>query len=93
MFSLSTDWADRATEAAKTRKKQNTVKVSKKLAETVGKDGGTYFNEANPYEPDWKETFWGLEKYEKLLKIKKKVDPEGLLMCNRCVGTNIVLSP
>lgn len=69
------------------------IEVSKRLANIVGKDGGTYLNEANPYEPIWKEAFWGMEKYEKLLKIKKKVDPEGLFMCNRCVGTDIVLSP
>ena len=58
----------------------------------VGPNGGTYTNEANPYEPYWKEAFWG-SNYKKLLKIKKRIDPKNLLTCNRCVGTDIVLQP
>jgi hypothetical protein len=49
-------------------------------------------NEANPYEPNWQEAFWGTN-YAKLLKVKKRIDPKYLLACNRCVGGGIVLEP
>ncbi|KAI0467445.1 FAD-binding domain-containing protein [Xylaria cf. heliscus] len=48
-------------------------------------DMGAYVNENNPGEPDWQHTFWG-ENYERLLQIKRKVDPEDILWCHPCVG-------
>jgi FAD/FMN-containing dehydrogenase len=36
--------------------------------------------------------FWG-EKYDRLLGIKKRVDPTGVFVCNRCVGGDILLEP
>jgi FAD/FMN-containing dehydrogenase len=44
------------------------------------------------YEPHWKEVFWG-PNYEKLRKIKERIDPQNLFNCNRCVGTDLVLVP
>ncbi|KIK56952.1 hypothetical protein GYMLUDRAFT_1012473 [Collybiopsis luxurians FD-317 M1] len=51
----------------------------------IAPDSGVYLNEANIYEPDWEHAFWG-ENYPKLLAIKYKYDPAGLLNCWRCVG-------
>lgn len=65
------------------------VDASEALGSIVGPEGGTYINEANPYEPDWEQVFWG-DKYERLLKIKKRVDPQGRFGCNRCVGGDVV---
>lgn len=48
-------------------------------------DSGAYMNEADPYEPDWQHQFWG-ENYERLLKIKRAVDPDDSLWCHPCVG-------
>jgi FAD/FMN-containing dehydrogenase len=48
---------------------------------------GAYMNEAHSRAPQWKEDFFG-ENYAKLLEIKKKWDPNGLLRCNRCVGSD-----
>lgn len=42
------------------------------------------------YEPNWESVFWG-DKYERLLEIKRRVDPTGLFICNRCVGGELVL--
>ncbi|KAI1134260.1 FAD-binding domain-containing protein [Hypoxylon sp. FL0543] len=53
--------------------------------ELTGADGGTYPNEANPFTPNWRESWWG-DNYEALVKIKRKYDPEGLLKCWKCVG-------
>ena len=47
---------------------------------------GAYFNEAFVYEPNWQKTFWG-KNYEKLARIKKRVDPQNVLWCRRCVGS------
>lgn len=95
VFSLSTDWADSAPEDEKRALRLQLVEVSRRLGEIVGESeggGGTYVNEANPYEPEWKSVFWG-EKYERLLRIKRRVDPGNLFVCNRCVGTDVVLEP
>ncbi|KAA8650336.1 hypothetical protein EYZ11_000705 [Aspergillus tanneri] len=92
LLSVSTNWADNATESEKHKKRQQAVQHSNRLTEIVGSDGGTYTNEANPYEPDWQNVFWG-QKYDRLLSIKQKIDPTNLFVCNRCVGTDVVLEP
>ncbi|KAI3552786.1 FAD binding domain-containing protein [Colletotrichum abscissum] len=47
--------------------------------------GGSYLNEGLSYEEDWQHTFWGTN-YERLLKIKKTVDPDDVFWCQPCVG-------
>lgn len=37
------------------------------------------------YEEDWQHTFWGTN-YERLLRIKKTVDPDDVFWCQPCVG-------
>ncbi|KAF8660909.1 hypothetical protein AX16_001537 [Volvariella volvacea WC 439] len=44
-----------------------------------------YVNEADVYEPNWQESFWG-SNYDELLEIKQKYDPDHLLDCWHCVG-------
>ncbi|KAL4740448.1 hypothetical protein BDV11DRAFT_169064 [Aspergillus similis] len=46
---------------------------------------GTYGNEADPYDPEWREDWFG-EKYDWLVGVKQKYDPEGVFWCWRCVG-------
>ena len=46
---------------------------------------GTYLNEADPYDPHWKQDWFG-DRYNQLLSIKKKYDPEDVFWCWRCVG-------
>ncbi|KAJ7304827.1 FAD-binding domain-containing protein [Mycena albidolilacea] len=48
-------------------------------------DSGAYMNEADVYESDHEYTYWGVN-YERLLAVKTKYDPRGLLDCWRCVG-------
>lgn len=48
--------------------------------------GGSYLNEASVDEPNWQEAFYG-DKYEKLLAIKRKYDPDGLLYAPTAVGS------
>jgi hypothetical protein len=47
---------------------------------------GAYFNEADKNEVGWQQSFWG-EAYERLRKVKRRVDPGGVMWCRRCVGS------
>lgn len=47
---------------------------------------GAYLNEADPWEPDHINSFWGEENYARLLRIKREVDPSNLLMVHQGVG-------
>ncbi|TFK78272.1 hypothetical protein K466DRAFT_570941, partial [Polyporus arcularius HHB13444] len=46
---------------------------------------GAYFNEGDVYEPDHETAYWG-DNYAKLLAVKQKYDPHGLLDCWQCAG-------
>ncbi|BCS28394.1 uncharacterized protein APUU_61442A [Aspergillus puulaauensis] len=48
---------------------------------------GTYLNEADPYDPDWKQDWFG-DQYEQLRSTKKKYDPDDVFWCWRCVGND-----
>ncbi|KAL5017617.1 hypothetical protein ScPMuIL_007206 [Solemya velum] len=48
---------------------------------------GVYLNEPSGYLPNWKQDFWG-SNYEKLLRIKHEWDPEKVLTCKYCVGSD-----
>jgi len=41
--------------------------------------------QADPHEPDWQHQFWG-SNYNRLVDIKRRVDPDDVLWCNPCVG-------
>lgn len=56
-----------------------------KQTEQLAPGAGSYLNEANPFTPDWQESWWG-DNYARLLEIKKKYDPDSLLKCWKCVG-------
>lgn len=50
-------------------------------------DSGAYLNEASFQEPEWKETFYGVN-YDKLLAIKETWDPEGVFYAYKGVGSD-----
>ena len=47
---------------------------------------GAYFNEADYFENNWQDEFWGMENYQRLLEVKNKWDPDQLFYCHKCVG-------
>ena len=53
----------------------------------ISPNGGEYGNEADPWNPNWKQDFWG-ENYAKLLTLKKKWDPTGLFYVHHGVGSD-----
>lgn len=67
------------------KRKQDALRFGASLR-SLSPSGGTYSNEADPDTPDWQHAFWGSH-YEKLLEIKRKVDPQGVFYCRACVGS------
>jgi hypothetical protein len=47
-------------------------------------DSGAYFSESDYLEPNWQDTFWGIN-YPRLQTIKMAYDPKGLFSCHHCV--------
>lgn len=50
--------------------------------------GGAYDSEGDVNEPDFKQSFYGLETYNRLLEIKDKYDPDSLFYANKGVGSD-----
>ncbi|EGP89034.1 unnamed protein product [Zymoseptoria tritici ST99CH_1A5] len=50
-------------------------------------DTGSYMNEANKLDPDYKINFYGTH-YARLESIKRLLDPEGVFYCPTCVGSD-----
>ncbi|KAF8604596.1 FAD-binding domain-containing protein [Ceratobasidium sp. AG-I] len=67
--------------------KSTVTKLTQGVGEIAGLDHASYFNEADPREPQWKRAFFGPH-YPRLQKIKRQVDPDNLFTCNRCVGSD-----
>ncbi|KAJ5618249.1 FAD/FMN-containing dehydrogenase [Penicillium herquei] len=55
--------------------------------ESITPGAGAYLNEADINQPDWKETFYG-PNYHRLLMIKEKYDPQGVLYAATAVGSD-----
>ncbi|XP_055340388.1 uncharacterized protein LOC129589600 [Paramacrobiotus metropolitanus] len=49
-------------------------------------DTGVYSNEIALEEPNWQNASWGVN-YDRLRRIKKAVDPNGIFVCRMCVGS------
>ncbi|CAE6452591.1 unnamed protein product, partial [Rhizoctonia solani] len=78
------DWAyDGSTVAARLAYTQAGLAIAPLRLLTPG--GSSYQNEGDVYEPNWETSFWG-SNYDRLLKLKRQFDPDGLLDCWHCVG-------
>ncbi len=67
------------------KKSQDIAAASKILADFIP-DAGSYSNEANYFQQDWQNAFWGSH-YPRLLQIKRKYDPQALFQCHHSVGS------
>ncbi|KEP49952.1 FAD-binding domain protein [Rhizoctonia solani 123E] len=86
-WSISGTWPNSIPDETIMQIKANVTRLTQELGEVVDLDHASYFNEADPAEPKWKQAFFGSH-YSRLLKIKQEVDPKGLFTCNRCVGSS-----
>lgn len=71
---------------AKGKAQLATVKQAIKIIEDVTPGAGAYANEADFYQQNWQEAFWG-PNYPKLLEIKRKYDPKNLFRVHHGVGS------
>ena len=53
----------------------------------VSSSGCTYVNEADPYQENWGNHFWGAENYAQLQQIRAKWDPKGVFYAISTPGT------
>ncbi|XP_055340389.1 uncharacterized protein LOC129589601 [Paramacrobiotus metropolitanus] len=49
-------------------------------------DSGVYHNEIGLGEPYWQKASWGTN-YERLLSVKRQMDPNEVFLCEKCVGS------
>ena len=52
----------------------------------VTPNSGAYWNEADIMEPNWEETFWGKDNYQRLKGIKNRYDPNGMFRVWQGIG-------
>ncbi|KAJ2976928.1 hypothetical protein NUW58_g7964 [Xylaria curta] len=52
----------------------------------ISPGAGGYLNEGDVMDPEWADSFYGAN-YERLLQIKKRVDPNGLFWAPTAVGS------
>ncbi|CAF1052714.1 unnamed protein product [Didymodactylos carnosus] len=78
-------WSDTAT---LTEQSQIAVQVTTnvELLKNLTSDSGCYLNEADPNDPNWQQSFFGIN-YDRLKTIKDQIDPNGLFICKNCVGS------
>ncbi|KAJ6060182.1 FAD binding domain protein [Penicillium canescens] len=80
-------WAPNATLAQQQDVIRNMAEVGMPILKDVeGCKMGAYLNEANAYEPDFQNEFWG-SNYPRLYEIKQKWDPNGLFIARKGVGS------
>lgn len=49
---------------------------------------GSYYNEGDWWDPEWRRSHWGSdERYARLRAAKDRYDPAGLFVCHHCVGS------
>jgi FAD/FMN-containing dehydrogenase len=78
--------AGREPDRAEGEEQRAQVTAAMRIIRDATPAAGAYVNEADYFEPDWQQSFWG-ENYPKLAQIKRKYDPDGLFACHHCVGS------
>lgn len=73
-----------ASEVIAIREKLNKVELP--ILQRLEPDMGAYQNEANPYEVNFQQSFWG-DNYARLYAIKQRVDPKNLFIVRSGVGS------
>ncbi|KAF9262746.1 FAD-binding domain-containing protein [Marasmius fiardii PR-910] len=85
-MTIVSSWSWNATKEEKWEGYQRVSEATGIVRKAIGDGpGAAYLNEADVYQENHEEVFWGTN-YERLLEIKKKHDPQSLLDCWHCVG-------
>nr|XP_036580173.1 uncharacterized protein CTRU02_09818 [Colletotrichum truncatum]KAF6788005.1 hypothetical protein CTRU02_09818 [Colletotrichum truncatum] len=83
---VSQSWKDSLPQSKVSEAVNNMTYKKLNALQRLDPSSGTYLNEANSLEPGWQWSFFGTN-YGRLREIKGKIDPEGLLWCPQCVGS------
>ena len=75
-------------DAAEGAQQRHAVEASMAPIRTATPGAGSYVNEGDFFEPNWREEFWGPH-YPRLLAIKRRVDPTNLFRVHHGVGSEI----
>jgi FAD/FMN-containing dehydrogenase len=68
------------------RKRAGTIRRAADLLREVVPDGGSYVSESDYFLDRWQDAYWG-NNYPRLLKVKKRYDPDGLFTVHHGVGS------
>ncbi len=79
-------WAPDATPAEQKAVQDKLTNVEVPILKALEQDMGAYLNEADAFESDFQQSFWG-ENYQRLYRIKQHIDPKGLFIARRGVGS------
>ncbi|KAL8627462.1 hypothetical protein Q9189_006839 [Teloschistes chrysophthalmus] len=80
-------WAPGADEATKKEVYGDITDGKVGAMKDLAPDTGAYMNEADRFDPDYLQDFYG-KHAKKLSSIKKKYDPEGVFYCPTCIGSD-----
>ena len=64
------------------------VSESMEQLRSITPGGGAYLNEGDTFEPDPVDAFWGVDNYQRLLRIKKELDPQNVMQVFGGIGSN-----
>jgi FAD/FMN-containing dehydrogenase len=81
-----TGFAGHEPDLAKARRDAAAVRASLAELAALAPGAPAYSLEAGYFQKDWQQSFWG-GNYDRLRKIKKKYDPEGLFFIHHGVGS------
>jgi FAD/FMN-containing dehydrogenase len=65
---------------------QGRVNAAMTALRRAAPNAGAYVNECDYFQDDWQRAFWG-EHYPRLLRIKRRYDPDGLFTVHHGVGS------
>ncbi len=74
-------------DAAEGAQQRQAVEASMAPIRAATPGAGSYVNEGDFFEPNWREEFWGPH-YPRLLAIKRRVDPTNLFRVHHGVGSD-----
>ncbi|OAA67716.1 FAD-binding, type 2 [Akanthomyces lecanii RCEF 1005] len=80
------DWAPNATLAEQRAVQDRLTNAEVPILKGLEEGMGAYLNEADAFEAGFQESFWG-ENYARLYRIKQHIDPKGLFIARRGVGS------
>ncbi|EKG18605.1 FAD linked oxidase [Macrophomina phaseolina MS6] len=85
-YIVSNSWDDSLPKDQAKQAQDDITNVRGRALRELAPESGAYWNEADTEEPDWQHSLYG-PNYSKLRDIKQRQDPDTLLWCHNCVGS------